>query len=142
MCVSAKLQRNRNLWHASNWAVHAHWRSLGRSLLMPCVPSCCSKFLSLCCITEGTKLLLDFDTCLHEKMLGYKLRAFSEMLQYRTGKVHCHISLIFYETLVFPSLNRCGFDFYEKISGIWEKWNSINYMNVTNFMTESSISTR
>lgn len=79
-----------------------------------CVPSCCSKLLSLCCITEGTKLLLDFDTCLHEKMLGYKLRAFSEMLQYRTGKVHCHISLIFYETLVFPSLNRCGFDFYEK----------------------------
>lgn len=92
MCVSAKLQWNRNLWHASNWAVHAHWRSLGPSLLMHCVPPCCSKLLSLCCITEGTELLLDLDTCLHGKMLGYKLRAFSEMLQYKTGKTHCHIS--------------------------------------------------
>lgn len=48
--------------------------------------------LSLCCITEGTKLLLDLDTCLHEQMLGYKLRAFLEMLLYKTGKTHCHIS--------------------------------------------------
>lgn len=46
----------------------------------------------LCCITEGTKLLLDLNTCLHEKMLGYKLTAFSKKLQYKPGKTHCHIS--------------------------------------------------
>lgn len=143
MCVSAKLQCNTNLWLASNWAVHAHWRSLGWSLLMHSVPLCCSKLLSLCCITEGTKLLLDLDICLHKKMLGYKLRTFSEMLQYKPGK-HLVMSVKgrVLEILGFPSLSHCGFDFYEKISGSWEKWNSISYISVTNSMTKSSPSIR
>lgn len=145
MCVSAKLQCNTNLCLASNWAVHAHCRSLGRSLLMHTVPSCCSKLLSLCCITEGTKLLLDLDICLHKKMLGYKLRTFSEMLQYKTGKAHYHISgrecscTRFWGFLHSVTV---ALIFMKKISGIWEKWNSVDDMNVTNFMTRSSLSTR
>lgn len=111
--------------------MHAHCRSLGRSLLMHCVPSCCSKLLSLCCITESTKLLLDWDTCLHEKkMLGFKLRAFSEMLQYKKGNKHCHIrtrwkGVFLYETLDLSSLGHCGFDFYEKKYQVAEKSRTI-----------------
>lgn len=69
--------------------------------MLPADAVCCNVLqqitvLSLCCITEtakiaGTSLLLS-DTCLHRKMLGYKLRAFLEMLLYKIGKICCHIS--------------------------------------------------
>lgn len=66
--------------------MHAHCRSLGRSLLMHCVPSCCSKLLSLCCITERTKLLLDWDTCLHEKKVRLQAESLLRNAAVQKGK--------------------------------------------------------